>query len=111
MFCENADAAGITTVTYDPTLPDGTVTLNGEVIAADPGGETTSLEIADGAITYLNDNPVEPIYLDGEVVVGAGLPETVVLTPIPENPMAYANVNGQIVMVEPETRRVAYILR
>lgn len=108
---ENADAAGITTVTYDPTLPDGTVTLNGEVIAADPTGETTSLEIADGAITYLNDNPVEPIYLNGEVVVGAGLPETVVLTPIPENPMAYANVNGQIVMVEPETRRVAYILR
>lgn len=108
---ENADAAGITTVTYDPTLPDGTVTLNGAVIAADPTGETTSLEIEDNAITYLNDNPVEPIYLEGEVVVGAGLPETVVLTPIPESPMAYANVNGQIVMVQPETRRVTYIVR
>lgn len=108
---ENADAAGITTVTYDPTLPDGTVTLNGAVIAADPSAEGTSLEITDGAITYLNDNPVDPIYLDGEIVLGAGLPETVVLTPIPDSMLAYANINGQQVVVEPDTRRVAYIAR
>ncbi|SDE93999.1 SH3 domain-containing protein [Limimaricola pyoseonensis] len=108
---ESADAAGITTITYDPTLPDGTVTLNGALIAADTTGQGAQVEIDDGAITYLNDNPVEPIYLDGEVVLGAGLPETVTLTPVPESALAYANINGQAVLVAPETRRVAYIAR
>ncbi len=110
---KSIDATGITTVTYDPTLPDGAVTLNGELVALDTSGAGSKLEleIEDGAVTYLNDNPVEPIYLDGEVVVGAGLPETVVLTPIPDSAYAYTNINGQQVIVTPTDRRIAYIAR
>lgn len=108
---ESIDETGITTVTYDPTLPDGTVTLNGALVASDPMRGGAKVEIEDGAITYLNDNPVEPVYLDGEVVIGAGVPETVTLVPIPDNSFAYTNINGQQVIVTPDTREVVYIVR
>jgi hypothetical protein len=62
-------------------------------------------------ITHVRENPVEPIYLDGEVVVGAGLPDTVVLTPVPESEFTYAYVNQVPVIVEPGERRIVYITR
>ena len=34
--------------------------------------------------TYVKSNPVDPVYLDGEVVVGAGIPDTVKLYPVPD---------------------------
>jgi hypothetical protein len=56
-------------------------------------------------------NPVTPVYLNGEVVVGAGLPADVTLTPVPDYQYQYAYVNGQPVLVEPQSRRVTYIYR
>jgi hypothetical protein len=56
-------------------------------------------------------NPVNQVYLNGEVVVGAGLPDDVTLTPVPDYQYQYAYVNGQQVLVEPQTRRVTYIYR
>ena len=61
--------------------------------------------------TYVTTNRVEPVYLDGEVVVGAGLPETVVLREIPDYEYRYVYVNGQPVLVEPCTRRIVYVMR
>lgn len=61
--------------------------------------------------TYVTTNQVEPVYLDGEVVVGAGLPETVTLREIPDYEYQYVYVNGQPVLVEPGTRRIVYVLR
>lgn len=62
-------------------------------------------------VTYVRENPVEPVYLDGEVVVGVGLPEAVVLTPVPDSDFRYAYVNGVPVIVEPGERRVIHIVR
>lgn len=62
-------------------------------------------------VTYVRENPVEPVYLDGEIVVGAGLPEAVVLEPVPESEFRYAYVNGVPVIVEPGERRVVHIVR
>lgn len=61
--------------------------------------------------TYVRTNPVEPIYLDGEVVVGAGIPETVTLSEVPESEYYYAYVNGVPVLVEREQRRIVHIVR
>jgi uncharacterized protein YraI len=61
--------------------------------------------------TYVRANPVAPIYLDGEVVVGAGIPETVTLSEVPESEYYYAYVNGVPVLVERTNRRVVYIVR
>ncbi|MDQ3560421.1 MAG: DUF1236 domain-containing protein [Pseudomonadota bacterium] len=61
--------------------------------------------------TYVTTNRVDPIYLEGEVVVGAGLPDTVELREIPEYEYTYVYVNGQPVLVEPSSRRIVYVLR
>jgi uncharacterized protein YraI len=61
--------------------------------------------------TYVTANPVDPVYLDGEVVVGAGVPETVQLAPVPQYQYQYAYVNGQPVVVDPATRRIVQVLR
>jgi uncharacterized protein YraI len=60
---------------------------------------------------YVVSNPVEPVYLEGEVVLGAGVPETVTLTPVPGSPYQYAYVNRVPVLVEPSSRAVTYVYR
>ena len=60
---------------------------------------------------YVTENPVEPVYLEGEVVTGATLPEVVQLQPVPESAYSYAYVNGVPVLVEPADRRIIYIVR
>jgi len=62
-------------------------------------------------VTYVRSNKMEPVYLDGEVVVGASLPETVVLNEVPDYEYRYVYVNGQPVLVEPKTRRIVYVVR
>ena len=61
--------------------------------------------------TYVVSHPVAPVYLNGEVVEGVGLPEEVALTPVPGFDYQYAYINNVPVLVEPSTRRVKYIYR
>jgi uncharacterized protein YraI len=61
--------------------------------------------------TYITSRPAEPVYLQGEVVRGATLPDTVALQPIPDYNYEYVYVNGQPVLVEPQSRRIVYIVR
>lgn len=61
--------------------------------------------------TYVMENRVEPVYLEGEVVVGAGVPEPVQLQPVPDHPYRYGYVNGQPVLVDPNTRQIVYVYR
>ena len=111
------------TVTYDNTdasaaggLATGAVA--GALIAG-PVGAVVGAIVGAGAavapdptvITYVQTNPVEQVYLDGEVVVGAGIPETVILTPVPDSEYSYAYVNGVPVLVETKKRTVTYIVR
>jgi hypothetical protein len=62
------------------------------------------------AITYVRENRVEPVYLEGEVVVGARLPENVELRPIPDYEYRYVYVNGVPVLVNQE-RQIVYVVR
>jgi len=61
--------------------------------------------------TYVVENRTDVIYLDGEVVVGAGLPDTVELREVPNYEYRYRYVNGQPVLVDPTTRRIVYVYR
>lgn len=70
--------------------------------AVDPTTET---------VTYIKSNPVETVYLDGEVVVGAGLPEMVTTYELPQGELRYVNVNSQTVLVNAETGVIVEVLR
>ena len=61
--------------------------------------------------SYVVENRPDPVYLEGEVVVGAGIPETVELRQIPDYEYRYHYVNNQPVLVDPQTRRIVYVYR
>jgi uncharacterized protein YraI len=61
--------------------------------------------------TYVVEHPVNPVTLNGEVVVGATLPTDVALAPVPDYDYDYAYVNRVPVLVEPSTRRIVYVYR
>lgn len=61
--------------------------------------------------TYVIQHPAQPVYLNGEVVVGASLPEDVALQPVPDTEYEYADVNRVPVLVQPRTRRIVYVYR
>jgi uncharacterized protein YraI len=60
---------------------------------------------------YVIANPARQVYLQGEVVEGAGLPADVTLTTVPDYQYQYAYVNGVPVLVEPQSRQVIYVYR
>jgi uncharacterized protein YraI len=98
-----APAATVGTTVVQPTI-------DGEFIA--PDGTPLSIAPPPPTVqTYVTSHPVQQVYLNGEVVEGAGLPQTVVLNPVPQSKYEYAYVNGVPVLVEPQTRRVTYIYR
>ncbi|MDG3579445.1 DUF1236 domain-containing protein [Rhizobium sp. YJ-22] len=64
-------------------------------------------------VTYVREAPMptKKVVVEEHVVVGTALPETVVVTPVPEDPTyAYAVVNDERVIVEPSSRKVIQIL-
>ncbi|MDQ0134039.1 hypothetical protein J2T08_001957 [Neorhizobium galegae] len=65
-------------------------------------------------VTYVEKAPAptSPVVIKQKIVVGKPIPETVVLTPVPDSPKyAYAVVNEQRVIVDPQTRTVVQIVR
>jgi uncharacterized protein YraI len=121
----NRERLAVQSITYERN-PDNTVggAAAGAVAGAIVGGPVGALVGAaigmgvgaavtpeDRVVTYVRTNPVDPIYLDGEVVVGAGIPETVPLAEVPESEYYYAYINGVRVLVERDTRRVLHIVR
>ncbi len=65
-------------------------------------------------VTYVRQAPAPTtrVVVKEKVVVGRSLPETVVVTPVPDDPKyAYAIVNDQRVIVEPSSRKVIQVIR
>ena len=84
--------------------------ITGTLIAP-PAGPPLALTPPLTVSSYVVSHPVAPVYLNGEVVEGVGLPEDVALAPVPGYDYQYAYVNSQPVLVEPQTRRIEYIYR
>lgn len=85
----------------------------GALVGAALGGTAGNVATPKPEIrTYIDANPHDPVVLDGEVVVGAGVPESVTLYDIPEEPnYKYVTINGQPVLVNPADRKIVYIYR
>jgi len=99
-----------------PPATTGTTTIvrptySGEFIAPVASTQPMSIAPPPTVQTYIVQNPRPQVYLNGEVVEGAGLPPDVALAPVPNSEYEYAYVNGVPVLVEPSTRRVRYIYR
>lgn len=73
---------------------------------------SASVEPTMETVTYIQSNPVETVYLDGEVAVGAGVPQEVTLYEVPtQSDVRYVNINGQTVLVNPETNAIVRVIR
>ena len=98
-------------------VPEGV----GEVVATRPVGAMVAVPPSVGLVepiapapevlSYVTAQPIQPVLVDGEVMVGATLPAAVPVYPIPASPYVYSYVNGQRVLVEPTARRILYVVR
>lgn len=69
----------------------------------------TAASVPQPAVDYVVAHPVEPVVIEGGVSAGMIVPETVALTPIPDQPeYAYVYVDGRPVLVRMESREVVY---
>ncbi|TPW28658.1 DUF1236 domain-containing protein [Pararhizobium mangrovi] len=107
---DERDALGVPQVTYEAPADAPNPTIDGELIGR--VDDTDSFPPPPDTVrTYVVDNRRDPVYLDGEVVVGAGIPDTVDLAPVPDSDYDYAYVNDQPVVVDPDSRRIVYVYR
>ena len=86
-------------------------TVSGTLVAPSAAGQPLVIAPPPPVGSYVASHPVAPVYLNGEVVAGVGLPGDVALAPVPGYDYEYAYVNNVPVLVEPQTRRVEYIYR
>lgn len=64
-------------------------------------------------VTYVRQQPMpaDVVMIEQPIVVGKAIPETVVLTPVADDPTyAYAVVNNQRVIVDPQTHVVVQVV-
>ena len=94
--------------------------IAGALIAGPAGaaiGSVAAAGLADSEVgpevtAYIETNPVEPVYLNGELVTGAIVPDEIQVYEYPDNTKwAYLNINGQPVVIETETRRIVTIVQ
>jgi uncharacterized protein YraI len=78
----------------------------GAIIGAGAGAAITPEETT---ITYVRENPVEPVFVNGELITGAVVPQEVQVYQVPDAPYSYVNLNGRYVFVDPGTREITYI--
>ena len=112
------DIAQIPAATYE--VPAATVgsavvarpSISGTLVVPPANAQPLALNPPPTVNTYIVSHPLNPVYLNGEVVEGVGLPPDVALSPVPGyDDYQYAYVNSVPVLVEPRTRRVTYVYR
>lgn len=65
----------------------------------------------DPAVSYVQANPVDPMSMEGEVIVGAGIPQGVEIVTIPGTNYGYLNANGSPVIIDQNSRRIVEVAR
>lgn len=117
---DHRDDLGIPTITYQQTDPIETGSVqavqpgpNDELLGpADPSGEKVVAITPPGEVrTYIDENPVDAVQLNGDVIVGATLPQSVEVHRIPDYQYSYVEVNHQPALIDPGTRRIVYVYR
>jgi uncharacterized protein YraI len=83
----------------------------GAMVPVAPAAVIEPVVPAPGILSFVTQQVVEPVLVDGEVMVGATLPAAVPVYPIPASTYVYSYVNGVRVVVEPGPRRIVYVVR
>ncbi|MCW1934476.1 DUF1236 domain-containing protein [Pararhodobacter zhoushanensis] len=84
----------------------------GAVVGGMVSGIAANATVDPEVTYYITENPVEPVFLTGEPVVGAAVPADVMVYDVPQaSELAYLNVNGDLVVVERESRRIVQVVR
>lgn len=78
--------------------------------AAAAGAVLGNESVPERTVQYVTANPIDPVYVEGEVVVGAGIPGEVQLTAIPESDYTYVYLNGNPVLVDND-RTIVRVIR
>ncbi|MBB06230.1 DUF1236 domain-containing protein [Pseudooceanicola sp.] len=107
---ERAGAAavgGLTAGAIAMSAIGGPAAVAGALAAGAVAGAAT---VPERTVTYVQSNPLDPIYVEGEVVVGAGIPAEVSLVAVPESDYQYAYLNGTPVLVDQE-RKIVRVVR
>jgi uncharacterized protein YraI len=76
-----------------------------------PVGSIQNIEPGAPVISYIESNRYDPVQVETEIRVGEVLPGDVELHAIPDYEYRYVYVNDRPVLVEPDTRRIVYIVR
>jgi hypothetical protein len=58
---------------------------------------------------FVLSNPVAPVEVEGDVVVGYVVPETVELTPVPDSSYSYIYIGDRPALVDSSTRSVVWL--
>jgi len=94
-----------------PVVVPAAVVPVGTVVRVPAGSELIeAIAPSQDIIAYVATQPVEPLYVTGEIVVGAVLPPEIVLYEVPQSEYQFTFVNGARVLVEVPARKVVYIL-
>ncbi|ASM70922.1 MULTISPECIES: DUF1236 domain-containing protein [Roseobacteraceae] len=109
---QNAGAAAGATIgalaAYAVGGPIGGIIAGGIVGGA---AGSAAVEPTTETVTYVTTNPVETVYLDGEVVVGATVPDNVTTYEVPQEGLRYVTINGQTVVVGAQTNAIVQVIR
>ena len=102
-----AAVGGLTTGALAMALIGGPAAVAGGLaLGAIAGAESVPEE----TVTYVTANPTQTVYVDGEVVVGAGIPEGVNLVAVPDSELTYVYINGNPVLVNSD-RQIVRVIR
>ena len=86
----------------------------GAIVASGIAGTAVgaaAVEPTEETITFVTDNPVDTVYLDGEVVVGAVVPTEVTTYEVPQPELRYLTINGLPVLVDAESGTIVRVIR
>lgn len=83
----------------------------GAAIGAGAGAAAANIQPSAEVVDFISTNTLDPVFLDGEVQVGVAVPETVTLVEVPSSEYRYVNINGEPVLVDPQSRQIVYVYR
>jgi hypothetical protein len=66
--------------------------------------------VSQSAADFAVANPIDPVEVEGDVVVGYVLPDGTTITPVPEDPYyGYVYIDGRAALVDNSTRTVVWV--
>ncbi|WP_136637567.1 DUF1236 domain-containing protein [Pseudooceanicola onchidii] len=74
------------------------------------GGALAAATVPEKTVTYVTSNPTPTVYVNGEVAVGAGIPQEVELVTVPDSDYRYVYLNGNPVLVD-QDRTIVQVVR